>query len=173
MSSYRKDARWQLALQMIENTPLNQLSDLPYALGQQVLDAAEALLQHFDSPQLDRELAKLFATPEGSKDDTLARLRERLMRPVPPDSFHLNGFDTTLDQLADLYDEEFANDLRAILDPKATSGLEDLPDGSYFDGTYEWEKEGSEWTPIHAPQGMPPTPERSHLKRVTKRYEDI
>lgn len=51
--------------------------------------------------------------------------------------------------------------------------LKDLPDGVYFDGTYEWEKEGGEWDPINAPQGMPRYPELDKLKRVRKTYEEI
>lgn len=53
--------------------------------------------------------------------------------------------------------------------------LADLPDGTYYDGTYEWEKNGKDWTPLRAPQGMPREPEIQNLKRVnvTKTYEDI
>lgn len=34
----------------------------------------------------------------------------------------------------------------------------ELPDGRYFDGAYEWIKEDGEWTPLLAPQGMPSEP---------------
>lgn len=45
-----------------------------------------------------------------------------------------------------------------------------LPDDAYFDGTYEWEKDGPDWTPVHAPSGMPPAPEYYKLRRVVKTY---
>lgn len=64
----------------------------------------------------------------------------------------------------------WAEHLETILNaPK----LADLPDGTYYDGTYEWEKDGKDWTPLRAHQGMPPTPEISRLKRVRKSYEDL
>lgn len=71
-----------------------------------------------------------------------------------------------LESLAALY---VGHLLTVINAPK----LRDLPDGVYFDGTYEWEKEGGEWDPINAPQGMPRYPEIDKLKRVHKTYEEI
>ena len=65
---------------------------------------------------------------------------------------------------------DFVAHLKQILSlPK----LKDLPDGTYYDGTYEWEKDGKDWTPLRAPRGMPPTPEIARLKRVRKSYEDL
>lgn len=58
--------------------------------------------------------------------------------------------------------------LALVLDP-----LGDLPFGTYFDGTYQWEKDEEGWVPIHAPQGMPPAPERAKLKRVVTTYVDL
>lgn len=51
--------------------------------------------------------------------------------------------------------------------------LDDLADGTYFDGTYEWRKDGKDWTPLMAPQGMPKYPDIERLKRVKKTYEDL
>lgn len=44
--------------------------------------------------------------------------------------------------------------------------INNLPDGRYFDGTYEWDKEGDGWTPLRAPGGMPTHPTLHNLKRV-------
>lgn len=54
--------------------------------------------------------------------------------------------------------------------------LDALPDGRYFDGTYEWDKEGwtdgeVEWTPLRAPSGMPSRPLAKGLRRVITTYE--
>lgn len=51
--------------------------------------------------------------------------------------------------------------------------LDELEDGTYFDGTYEWRKDGKDWTPLMAPQGMPSHPDRDKLKRVKKTYEEL
>ncbi len=53
--------------------------------------------------------------------------------------------------------------------------LRDLPDGTYFDGTYEWEKEEGSWTPLRAPSGMPTAPKIENLRKVVieRTYEDI
>jgi hypothetical protein len=51
--------------------------------------------------------------------------------------------------------------------------LRELPDGSYYDGTYEWEKDGIYWTPLMAPSGMPSEPDPKRLRRVIKTYEAI
>ena len=47
-----------------------------------------------------------------------------------------------------------------------------LPDGRYFDGTYEWDKEGDDWTPLRAPSGMPTQP-MSVEARVTTLREPL
>jgi hypothetical protein len=51
--------------------------------------------------------------------------------------------------------------------------LDLLPDGRYFDGTYEWRKDDDDWTPIMAPSGMPFLPRYSELKRVVITYEPL
>lgn len=48
--------------------------------------------------------------------ESLNKIRELLREPVPSDGFHLSGFATTYDQLADLYSETFAEALRDILE---------------------------------------------------------
>lgn len=45
-----------------------------------------------------------------------------------------------------------------------------LPDGTYWDGIYEWVKDGDSWTPTMAPQGLSLTPEFSSLRKVVKAY---
>ena len=44
-----------------------------------------------------------------------------------------------------------------------------LPDGRYFDGTYEWDKEGDDWTPLRAPSGMPTQPTSVEARVTTVR----
>lgn len=51
--------------------------------------------------------------------------------------------------------------------------LASLEDGTYWDGTYEWRKDGDDWTPLMAPGGMPPQPQRKGLRRIVKTYEEI
>lgn len=52
--------------------------------------------------------------------------------------------------------------------------LDSLPEGRYYDGTYEWDHGlGDEWEPILAPYGMPSRPERAGLKIVKTRYESV
>ena len=48
--------------------------------------------------------------------------------------------------------------------------IDDLPDDRYYDGTYEWDKEGDDWTPLRAPSGMPSRPRFEGLKRVVTIY---
>lgn len=82
--------------------------------------------------------------------------------------FHqiIGGLQGELEEVWRLWSDHLETILNA---PK----LADLPDGTYYDGTYEWEKDGKDWTPLRAPQGMPPTPEIALLKRVRKSYEDL
>jgi len=58
-------------------------------------------------------------------------------------------------------------------EPEPALVLSELPDGSYYDGTYEWEKDGIYWTPLMAPSGMPSEPDPKRLRRVIKTYEAI
>jgi len=58
------------------------------------------------------------------------------------------------------------------------SALDRLPEGRYHDGTYEWVLEravdgAAEWSPVRAPQGMPPRPRLDRLSRVVVRYEPL
>lgn len=46
------------------------------------------------------------------------------------------------------------------------AALSRLPDGRYHDGTYEWDKEAGEWTPLRAPYGMPSRPRLRDLSMV-------
>lgn len=54
-----------------------------------------------------------------------------------------------------------------------TVSLDDLPDGRYFDGTYEWDKDGNDWTPLLAPYGMASHPSLGALKHVTVTYTPV
>lgn len=56
------------------------------------------------------------------------------------------------------------------IDPAVVDGL---PDGRYYDGTYEWDKEGTDWTPLRAPSGMPTAPRLEGLTRVRTAREPI
>ena len=65
MSSHRKDARWQLAYDMLADTPVaGELASLPYAVSEKVLGAAQAVLAHLDDPALDARLAERFGSSE-------------------------------------------------------------------------------------------------------------
>lgn len=65
----------------------------------------------------------------------LDALRDLWMQPVPPDAFYVNGFPTRLDQLADLYDEDIAARMRAILSPEPTlADVIEAHDGEDEDG---------------------------------------
>lgn len=46
--------------------------------------------------------------------------------------------------------------------------LMNLSEGTYHDGTYEWDFDGEEWTPLMAPDGMPSHPRYQGLHRVVK-----
>jgi hypothetical protein len=59
----------------------------------------------FDSPVAEPETAQ----------QKLERITELWMQPVPANSFYINGFPDRLAQLADLYDEEIAAEMRSIL----------------------------------------------------------
>lgn len=54
-----------------------------------------------------------------------------------------------------------------------SAALDALPDGRYFDGTYEWDKEGEDWTALRAPSGMPQRPDLAGLERVRTVREPI
>lgn len=60
-----------------------------------------------------------------------------------------------------------------VYQPSNTLALKGLSSGTYYDGTYEWEKDEDGWTPIQAPSGMPSLPEFSQLRRVVKHYEPL
>lgn len=66
----------------------------------------------------------------------------------------------------------FIAHLKAVV---SASKLDDLPDGTYNDGVYDWEKEGTKWEPLRAPSGMPPKPDIDRLRRVIidRKYEAI
>lgn len=52
--------------------------------------------------------------------------------------------------------------------------LNSLPEGRYFDGTYEWEFDGDrDWTPIMAPSGMPSRPKLENLRKAVTHYEPL
>lgn len=63
-------------------------------------------------------------------------------------------------------------DKQPMTTPEATRAR-DLPDGCYWDGTYEWDKEGDEWTPLRAPFGMPTQPQVRNLRRVVTQHPPI
>lgn len=62
----------------------------------------------------------------------------------------------------------FEAHLALVIDP-----LGDLPDGTYWDGTYEWVKDEEGWVALQAPQGMPSQPSREGLRRVQKSYVPV
>jgi len=57
--------------------------------------------------------------------------------------------------------------------PQVVETVEDLPEGRYFDGTYEWDWDGEDWAPLRAPQGMPPRPDLVGLQRVVSHREPL
>jgi hypothetical protein len=61
---------------------------------------------------------------------------------------------------------------RATMDAEAAV-LDALPDGVYYDGTYEWTKDDDEWAPFNAPYGMPTRPDLKGLCRVEKTYTPV
>lgn len=51
--------------------------------------------------------------------ERIVKLQKLMNQSTKPNSFHINGFETLYDSLADLYDEDFAHALRALIeDPK-------------------------------------------------------
>lgn len=69
-----------------------------------------------------------------------------------------------LDDILNFFEEHLAQ----VIDP-----LANLPEGRYFDGTYEWDFDGGEWFPLQAPQGMPTKPNREGLRKVVTSYIPI
>lgn len=77
------------------------------------------------------------------------------------------GVAVGIEDLAKQFREEH---LFQVLDAAPLASLED---GTYWDGTYEWRKDGDDWTPLMAPGGMPSQPQRNGLRRIVKTYEEI
>jgi hypothetical protein len=68
------------------------------------------------------------------------------------------------------------SEVRIELRPDLNKALDLLDDGTYNDGTYDWEKEGRDWRTISpAPSGMPTRPDPRNLRRVkiTRTYEEL
>lgn len=57
-------------------------------------------------------------TPEAA----FRALRDLWMQPVPANSFYINGFPDRLAQLADLYDEDVADEMRRIFEAVPAEG---------------------------------------------------
>lgn len=56
---------------------------------------------------------------------------------------------------------------------KNRSLVDDLPDGRYWDGTYDWDKDGDDWSALRAPSGMPSRPDLEGLHTVTMVREPV
>ena len=73
MSSTTKDARWQLALDMIQNTSIENLSDLPYPIQEHVLKSAQSVLEQLKPSEIEA-LAHRFGNPPPETDNDLKKL---------------------------------------------------------------------------------------------------
>jgi hypothetical protein len=115
MSALDRD-KARVVVQYARNLPLADMDAIVDRLEACVIPDAVLAMGYHEAVD---EAAGSYVDRAVAAEAKLARIEAILEEPFPPNSFYINGMPDQYTALAEFYDEDFANSLRAILRDEA------------------------------------------------------